>query len=236
MPPPLHLLLADARLPAGQLSTSGGVEAACATGLVRDVGSLRAFLFGRLWTSGAIAACAAAAVCARARSVRAADSLWRSAEAELDARIPSPAAREISRRSGGRMLRLAMEKTPSAVFDSLARVTRASQQQPHYPTVVGAVAAVAGLGPRDAAEAAAYAYVAGPAFAAQKLLQLEPAAIVELGVEMAPAVDRLASEAASTCLRSLSQLPSFSAPVLEYLAEEHAFRSEGSSRSEGSPV
>ncbi len=225
---PLLLLLAEPRLPAGRLTASGGVEAACATGMVHDIASLRSYLYGRLWTSGAVAACGSASVCARARTVRAAESLWRSAEAELDARIASPAARRNSRHTGGVMLDLAMEEAPSAVFDSLARVSSAANQKPHFPTVVGAVAAVAGAGPQEAAEAAAYAYVAGPAFAAQRILQLAPADVVALGVELAPEVGRLASEATSACMVSLSQLPALSAPVLEYLTEEHAARPQGS--------
>ena len=216
----LRALLADARMPDGRLSSSGGVEAACADGLVRDVASLRAFLYGRLWTAGAVGACAAAAVCAR--SARAPDSLWRSAEAEIDARTPSPAARQESRVQGGRMLRAAMDVVMAPLFDAIGASSVSSQQQPHYPVVAGAVAAVAGASARQAAEATAYAYVAGPAFAAQRILTLEPAAVVELGLELAPEVARLAAEAAATCLRPLSQMPSFAAPVLEYLAEELA--------------
>ena len=235
---PLRALLADARLPGGRLTSPGGVEAACAEGLVHDIGSLREFLFGRLWTAGAVGAGAAAAVCAR--SSRAPDSLWRTAEAEIDARTPSPAAREVSRTLGGRMLRAAMDVVMAPLFDAIGTASVSSQQQPHYPVVVGAVAAVAGASPLEAAEAAAYAYVAGPAFAAQRILQLTAAGVVELGMEMAPEVSRLAAEAAATCLRPLSQMPSFSAPALEYLAEAHAARSRrvqpvGSGRPDDGP-
>lgn len=217
---PLRALLADARLPEGRLSCSGGVEAACAEGLVRDLESLRQFLLARLRSAGSTAAGAAATVCAR--SSRAPDSLWRSAEAEIDARTPSPAAREASRVQGGRMLRAAMEVVMAPLFDAIASACVSSQRQPHYPVVVGAVAAVAGASPREAAEAAAYAYVAGPAFAAQRILRLPPAEVVRLGLEMAPEVGRVAAEAAAACLGPLSQMPCFIAPGLEYLAAEHA--------------
>lgn len=221
----LRVLLADARTPGGRLSSSGGVEAACAEGLVHDVDSLRAFLFGRLWTAGAVGAGAAAAVCARA--ARAPDSLWRTAQAEINARIPSPAARRVSRALGAEMLAWAMETHMAPVLDALDRASASSQQPPHFPVATGAVAAAAGASPRQAAESAAYAYVAGPAFAAQRLLGLDPARVIELGLEMAPEVRRLAGEAAATSLRPLSEMPSFSAPALEYLAEEHAARSGG---------
>jgi urease accessory protein len=217
----LRLLLADARYPSGDPTHSGGVEPACAAGLVKDLETLRSFLYGRLWTAGVIGAVAAASVCARARSSGSHHSLFRTVEAELDARIPSPAAREVSRVQGGNLLRLAMTITDAPMLDHLGRATVATRQRPHYPTAVGAVAAVAEASPEEAAEAAAYASVAGPAFAAQSLLGLDPEDITDLGVEMAPEVARLAHEASQTCMRSLSQMPAYGAPALEYLAEEH---------------
>ena len=227
----LRLLLADARFPSDDPADSGGVEAACDAGLVTDLVTLRSFLYGRLWTTGMIGAFAAAAVCARALTPRSSDSLFRHAEAEIDARIPSPAAREASRVQGGRLLRRAIELADSEVFDVLVRATKASQGRPHYPVTVGAVAAVAGLAPEDAAEAAAYASVAGAAFRAEKLLGLPADAISELGVEMAPEVGRMAREAGQTCLRSLAQMPASAAPALEYLAEKQAARRSRSAAS-----
>jgi urease accessory protein len=224
----LRLLLADARFPSGDPAHSGGMEAACAVGLVTDLDTLRSFLYGRLWTAGVIGAVAAASVCARAGSTGSATSVFRTVEAELDARIPSPAARQASRQQGNHMLRLAMTITSHPLLDTLARGTVGSRQRPHYPTAVGAVAAVAGASPEEAAEAAAYASVAAPAFAAQTLLGIDAQLISELGVEFAPEVGRLAREAALTSMRSPSEMPAFGAPALEYLAEEHAARHERS--------
>lgn len=220
----LKLLLADARFPSGDPAHSGGMEAACAGGLVTDLDTLRSFLYGRLRTSGAIGAVAASAVCARAH--RASPSLFRTVEAELDARIASPAARDASRHQGRHLLRLATTIDDHPILDELARATVINRQRPHYPTAVGAVAAVAGATPEEAAEAAAYASVAGPAFAAQRLLFLDGADISDIGVEMAPEVTRLARDAAVTALGSLSDIPSFGAPALEYLAEEHIARDQ----------
>ncbi|HMC38563.1 MAG TPA: urease accessory UreF family protein [Acidimicrobiales bacterium] len=217
----LKLLLADARFPSGSPAHSGGMEAACAVGLVTDVDTLRSFLYGRLWTAGVIGAVAAAAVCARCPNSASPTALFRAVEAELDARIPSPAARQASREQGHHILRLAVTISSDPLLDALARATVGNRQRPHYPTSVGVVAAVAGCTPADAAEAAAYASVAGPAFAAQTLLSVRPEVISELGVEMAPEVSRLAHEASQTSMRSLAQMPAFGAPALEYLAEEH---------------
>lgn len=217
----LELLLADARFPSGNPAHSGGMEAACAVGLVTDLETLRSFLYGRLWTTGVISAVAAASVCARAGSAPSATSLFRTVEAELDARIPSPAARKASRDQGSHLLRLAMTVTAAPLLDALGRASVGSHQRPHYPTAVGAVAAVAGATPEEAAEAAAYASVAAPAFAAQTLLGMDPVSVSDLGVEMAPEVGRLAREAAHVSLQPLPQMPAFGAPALEYLAEEH---------------
>lgn len=58
------LLLADARLPAGGHAHSHGLESAVAAGRVSDLPSLRAFVVGRLWTSGLSTAAMAAATAA----------------------------------------------------------------------------------------------------------------------------------------------------------------------------
>jgi len=222
MPSALLMVMADARSPSGDPAHSGGVEAACAAGLVTDAVSLRAFLDGRLWTAGATGAFAAAAVCLRARDGNPTPSLWRTVEAEIDARIPSPAARQASREQGGRTLRKAMAAADSPVFDGLARACVSHGMKPHHSVALGAVAAVAGLPPQEAAETAAYASVAAPAFAAQRLLGLGVEVIERIGLDMAPEISRLAKEAAEVCSLPLARMPSSSAPVLEFLAEEHA--------------
>jgi urease accessory protein len=199
------------------------MEAACTVGLVTDAETLRSFLYGRLRTAGVIGAVVAAAVCARVEP-SSSTSVFRAAEAELDARIPSPAARTASRTQGSQVLRLALTVTNSVLLDTLARATVGSFQRPHYPVAIGTVAKVAGATPEEAAEAAAYASVAGPAFAAQSLLHLDANVVTQMGVEMAPEVIRVASDAAMRGTRPLSEIPAFGAPALEYLAEEHVTR------------
>lgn len=220
----LKLLLADARFPSGDRAPSGGMEEACAARLVTDLTTLRSFLAGRLWTVGAVGAVAAAAVCARARTTSALGNLFITVEAELDARIHSPAARQASRDQGGETLRLALTIADHPVLDALARATVAHRQRPHHPTALGAVAAAAGATPEEAARAAAYSSVTGATFAASKLLGLDAEQVSGLGLEMAPEVARLAREAALTSMRPLNQMPAFAAPVLEYLAEAYAAR------------
>ncbi|MGH3387259.1 MAG: urease accessory protein UreF, partial [Actinomadura sp.] len=60
------LLLADSRLPAGGHAHSGGLEPAAAAGAVTGLADLADFLYGRLTTTGLVAAALAAAACAHA--------------------------------------------------------------------------------------------------------------------------------------------------------------------------
>ncbi|MGB6277799.1 MAG: urease accessory protein UreF, partial [Rhodococcus sp. (in: high G+C Gram-positive bacteria)] len=79
------LSLADSRLPTGGHVHSGGVEEAIASGFVRDITTLEAFLRRRVRTSGATSASIAASLVHGSSSTSEAD-------AESDARTPSPAA------------------------------------------------------------------------------------------------------------------------------------------------
>src|SRR5271167_3611922 len=106
----MSLLLADARFPAGGHAHSGGVEPAATAGTVTDLLSLELFLRGRLRTAGLTAAGLAAAACARAGMSSV--STWEALDAEADARTPSPAQREASRRQGRALLRAARAAWP----------------------------------------------------------------------------------------------------------------------------
>ena len=64
------LLLADGRFPAGGHAHSGGVEAACASGGITDVASLRSFVRGRLHTAGLVDAAFAASACRAPTALR----------------------------------------------------------------------------------------------------------------------------------------------------------------------
>lgn len=204
------LMLADARLPAGGHAHSGGLEPAAAAGLPPDEGALRTFLAGRLATAGLTAAGLAAEACAQADA-----GDWDRLDAEADARTPSPAQRETSRKQGRTLLRAGRSAWPAPYLDELA----ATPGGPHHPIVLGAVAASAGCTPREAALAAAYLSVSGPASAAVRLLGLDPLAVNAELARLAPRIE----EIAGTAVRD--DLPCPSAPGLDLLAEAHA-RSE----------
>ena len=208
------LLLADARFPAGGHAHSGGVEAAAAAGTATDLATLELFLRGRLRTAGLMAAGLAAAACARAA---AATSLtWTDLDAEADARTPSPAQREASRRQGRALLRAARAAWPDAGW--LIDLGR----QPHHPVVLGATAAAAAVAPGEAARIAAYQAVAGPASAAVRLLALDPMQVAAIVARLAAEVDAVAAAAAARAGGPLEDLPFPSAPALDLLAEAHA--------------
>ncbi|MEU8382245.1 urease accessory UreF family protein, partial [Streptosporangium sp. NPDC048865] len=111
-------------------------------------------------------------------------------DAEADARISSPAQREASRTQGRLLLRTSRRIWPSPVLDALAG---AVPQGVHHPLALGAVAAVAGCAPAEAALAAAYTSVTGPATAAVRLLGLDPVAVHRLLADLAPALERVAA-------------------------------------------
>lgn len=209
------LLLADARFPAGGHAHSGGVEPAAWLGTVTGLPSLELFLRGRLRTAGLVAAGLAAAACVHA-AFGATTLAWADLDAEADARTPSPALREASRRQGRSLLRAARAAWPDARWlDDLGR-------QPHHPVVLGASTAAAGGDARDAARIAAYQSVAGPASAAVRLLALDPMQAAAIVAGLAGDVDDVAATAAARASGPLADLPFPSAPALDLLAEAHA--------------
>jgi urease accessory protein len=202
------LLLADGRLPSGGHAHSGGLEAQVSAGRVRDVTGLAGFLRGRLATNGLVAAAFTAAACHRPHE-------WAALDAGLDARSPSPAVRKASRAQGRALMRAGRAMWPAA---GLA----AAPRDPHQPTALGLLAAAAGLGPGEAAVAAAHGTVTGPASAAVRLLGLDPYAVHGLLARLAPECDRIAADAAARSGDPVDDLPAAGAPLLDIGAELHA--------------
>jgi urease accessory protein len=203
------LTLADSRLPAGGHTHSGGVEQAIAAGIVTDPATLGAFLRRRLFTAGAVAAGLAAAACAHPERLPELD-------AEADARTPSPALRAASRQQGRGLARVARRAWPSDLWDALP-------DRPHHPIALGVAAAAAGLTPHDAAAAAAYLSVSGPATAAQRLLAMDPLAVAALTAGLSPEIDAVAEGQNGHCG---PRLPADADPLLDLLAEVHAARKD----------
>ena len=215
------LLLADGRFPAGGHAHSGGLEAAVSQEGLRDVAGLEAFLRGRAATTGAVAsafAAACAALSGNSAGPEAATAVLGQLDRELEARIPSPALRAASRRLGRQLLRAGRAVWPHPCLDELGRTIVGG---PHQPVVLGAVAAAAGLSANAAATAAIYEAVAGPATAAIRLLGLDPFSVHATLARLGPELDRLAAEAAAHAHAPPADLPAWSAPLLDLLAEQH---------------
>ncbi|MGA9870104.1 MAG: urease accessory UreF family protein [Rhodococcus sp. (in: high G+C Gram-positive bacteria)] len=198
--------LADSRLPTGGHVHSGGVEEAIEQGLVRDIDTLEEFLVRRIRTSGAVAASIAAALCESSIGVD-------RAEAEADARTPSPAARAASRAQGRGLLRLAKATWAQHDWSVLPA-------KPHLAVVSGVVGAVAGLTGADIASVQIYTTMTGSAVAAQRLLALDPSEVAACTLRIARTCDAVAD---LVCER-LPHLTDLSDPLLDVLAETHVRR------------
>ncbi|WP_047467714.1 urease accessory protein UreF [Streptomyces sp. M10] len=211
------LVLADGRFPAGGHAHSGGAEEAVGAGRIRDAGELAAFCRGRLHTAGLVAAALAAAAAGGT------DPL--ALDEAADARTPSPALRTAARRLGRQLMRAARTTWPDPALDALAA---ARPRGAHQPVVLGLAARAAGLTPLDAAHAAAYESVSGPATATVRLLSLDPFDATAVLARLAPELDQVAARATEAARRCAAEgpgaLPAASAPLLEIGAETHAAR------------
>ncbi|XVV10456.1 urease accessory UreF family protein [Actinoplanes sp. CA-131856] len=130
----------------------------------------------------------------------------------LDARTPSPGLRKASRAQGRALLRAgrAMWAVPEI------------GREPHQPIALGVLARAAGLGPLEAAVAAAHGTVTGAASAGVRLLGLGPYAVHGLLARLAPDCDRVAASAAARAGDPVDELPAAGAPLLDIGAELHA--------------
>ncbi|MEH3128861.1 MAG: urease accessory protein UreF [Mycolicibacterium neoaurum] len=203
------LTLADSRLPTGGHVHSGGIEEAVTTGRVNDMPTLRAYLRRRISTQGLVSASLAAAVHRGDLSVE-------SADAETDARTPSPAARVASRAQGRGLLRLAKRVWPEPAAAAVLG-WGALGVKPHLPVVAGVVGSTSGITAEHTALSMVYTTMTGSATAAQRLLALDPADVAAVTFELSA----LCAQTAATALTGLADL---SDPLLDVLAEHHAAR------------
>jgi urease accessory protein len=216
------LLLADGRLPTGSHAHSGGLEAAVQAGRVRHAGDLASWLAGRLATVGRVDAAFAAAAWAAAGSRAAGtDTPWAVLDAELAARVAPPTWRAASRAQGRGLVRAARRCWPSPALDALAA---ALPQRAPWPLALGVAGRAAGLGPGDVTLAAGAAAVQGPAWAATRLLGLDPYAVAACLADLGAAIDAEAEAARRWADPGLDPrtLPAAAAPWLDIGAADHA--------------
>jgi urease accessory protein len=218
----LLLLLADGRLPAGGHAHSGGVEAAVAAGLISGAADLEAYLDGRLATTGHLDAAVAVASWWRMTRHPAAVEGLVGIDAEVSARLASPAQRAASRVQGRGLLRVARRCWSAPVLDALGSL---HPDGPLAPMVLGGAGAVGALCAVEIASAALWSAVSGAAWAAVRLLGLDPLEVTATLSRLAPAIDAEAGGAAAgwgRADRAPAELPAPGAPLSEIGAEAHA--------------
>lgn len=140
-------------------------------------------------------------------------SVWEALDCEADARIPSPAQREASRRQGRALLRAGRNAWPGARWPP--------RHAAHHAIVLGAATAAANGTPHEAAQIAAYHSISGPASAAVRLLALDPMRVAAVLASLMTAVDETAALAAGYADGPLAAVGCPSAPALDLLAEAH---------------
>lgn len=214
----LLMLLADARLPTGAHTQSGGLEPALRGGTA--VADIPSYLRVRLRTVVTVEA--GAAVLARHQAVvtpafgtgdltarlAAVDDAWR-------ARTISPALRENAQVLGRGYLRLLRGLWPEHVaVQALARV-----EKPCRGVVLGVAGAAAGLSGAQVARLVGYDDAQTVAAAALKLEPMDPTQAARWVMQAAPEIDKLAALADLT---DPDELPAAAAPLVEQWAEEHA--------------
>lgn len=197
----LLALLADARLPVGAHTQSGGLEPAMTHGGLTSA-AVPEFLRGRLRTVVAVEA--GTAVVARhhvrtGRDLAAVEDAWA-------ARTPGEALRTASRTLGRGYLRMAGRVWPDPVWTTFSRT-------PPRPLVLGAVAAVAGLDAERLVRLCGHEDVATVAAAALKLDPLDPLETTTWTVAAHPLVEELVLACAH--LTDPSDIPAGSAPLVE---------------------
>lgn len=212
-PPPdfVRLLLADARLPTGAHTQSGGLEPAFAAGMA--LAEVPAYLSVRLRTVTEVEA--AVSVVARHRwlttepsgrapAMREVDAAWR-------ARTVSDALRQAADLLGRSYARMAAAVW-SLDLDVRAVYCRA--------VVVGATAAASGISAADTARLVGFEDVQTVIAAALKLKPFDPALGVSWAADAGADVEEMVTRVAQ--LQAVDELPACSAPLIEAWGQAHA--------------
>jgi urease accessory protein len=199
------------------------VEEAVTDGRIGGIDDLRPYLTGRLATVGLVDAALAVAV---RGIVGPGTGDWRILDAEAAARCVVPALRVVARSQGRGLVRAAGRMWPGR--DDLAVAAGLHPDGPMWPVALGVVARVAGVAPAGVALVAAQTSISGPAWAAVRLLGLDPFAVAAVLAELAPAVDAVAATVTGTAAGpdglAPDRLPAAGGPLGDVAAMAHAAR------------
>ncbi|MDY7106638.1 MAG: urease accessory UreF family protein [Actinomycetota bacterium] len=216
------LLVADGRFPSGGHAHSFGMEAAVRELGVTDVAGVRRFIRARLTTIGATEAAVTAHVVAALAAAAADDGAvpdWPVLDAEVTARLASPATREASRELGRQLVRVGTRVWPDAGVD---RIVVDGTTGPHQAVAWGAVGHAAGLDPHEVAAVAVHHLATAMATAAVRLLGLDPFEVQAVLQRDAAVLDEVAARAAAAASLPCGELPAVTSPLADLLAEQHA--------------
>ena len=209
-------VLADGRFPSGGHAHSSGFEAATALADLTDPETFDAFMRGRLATTGSTEAHLVAAVSQRL----AAETLdWREADAEIDARIVSPALRSVSRALGRQWTRAARGVWPGPAVEAAAR---SHEDGPHQVAAVAATFHNAGLDVRAGVTLHLHHLVATVTTAAVRLHGLDPYEAQRRQFGTIPLRTEITESAVANAAAPWRDLPAWSGPLTEICAEVHA--------------
>ena len=213
------LMLVDGRFPAGGHTNSAGVEAAVRIGDVHDDATLERYLLGRLATTGVVDAAFAAHVTALGDTLAEPD-VSATVDAELSARLASPALRAASRRFGRQLCRAASGVWTSPALDALVHHDRGA----HQAVVLGAAVSAAGGTSTDAAALAFHHLSAAVTSSGVRLLGLDPMTVAASQARVGLHVDAWLAQAATWATSPVSDLPADGGSLTEILAQDHAAR------------
>lgn len=215
------LLVADGRFPSGGHAHSFGMEAAVRELGVADVAGVRRFIRARLTTIGATEAAVTAHVVEALRSAADGGAApdWALLDAEVTARLASPATRDVSRELGRQLVRVGTRVWPGAGVD---RVVVDGTTGPHQAVAWGAVGHAAGLDPVEVSAVAVHHLATAMATAAVRLLGLDPFEVQAALQRDAAVLDEVAARAAEAASLPCGELPAVTSPLADLLAEQHA--------------
>jgi urease accessory protein len=203
------MLLADARLPTGGHTQSGGLEPALAHGMEPD--SVPDYCRARLATVTLVEA----GVAVVSRHVASTGGNLAEVEHAWEARTPSVAMRETSRRTGRGYHRLVRRLWPGHPATEVLAQVRA----PNRACVLGVVAVVASLSPEQLIRLIGYDDVQTVVGATLKLCPLDPGMATQWALGLMTEIEGMVAPLAA--LTDPESIPAPGAPLIEAWAEAH---------------
>ena len=209
-------LVADGRFPVGGHAHSGGLEAAAAAYPLKEAAALEDFVRARVATVGATEANLIAVLM---HGLETGDLDWATADAEIDARIASPALRAVSRMLGRQWIRAGRQVFAGSHADRAGLV---HQDGPHQVMAYAAVVVDAGIEAAEAVGLHLHHFVSTITTAAVRLHGTDPYEVARLQVDVHSQCETVVADALVNAGQPWEKVPAPAAPLADILAEHHA--------------